>query len=121
MAKVSIINKRINMEVTDIIKYQLITHCYINKIKLNESDLTCLTLLGTLGNYDLTDFCTRAVTDTIFGSTQTVRNCLVKMEKYNLIEKKGTNKKTICLNSILNIKTEGNIILDFKIVHLVTT
>jgi len=121
MAKVNLVNKRVQMKLEDIVKYQLITHCYINKIALNESDLACLTLLGILGNYDLTDFCIQASQKNIFKTTQTVRNCLVKLEKHDLILKDGKNKKIIYLNPAINVQAIGNIVLDYKIVHLATT
>lgn len=120
MAKVNIVTKKVNMELSDIIKYQIITHCYINKIILNDSDLECLSLLGILGKYDLSDFCIKA--SHIFRNTQTVRNCMVRMEKYNLVHKDGTErKKTIYLNPIINVQVSGNIVLDYKIIHFVTT
>lgn len=122
MAKVNLVNKRVQMQLDDIIKYQLITHCYINKITLNKSDLACLTLLGVLGNYDFNEFCIHASEEKkIFYSTQTVRNCLVKLEKQDLILKDGKYKKTISLNPAINVQVSGNILLDYKIVHLETT
>lgn len=123
MAKVNIVSKKVNMELNDIIKYQLITHCYIHKIILNEPELECLTLLGVLGNYDLADFCVQA--SHIFKNTQTVRNCIVKLGKYDLVgfyHKEGyTKKKTIYLNPVINVQVSGNILLDYKILHLATT
>jgi len=117
MAKVNLVTKKVNMELNDIIKYQLITHCYINNITLNESDLECLTLLGVIGKYDLSDFCIKA--SHIFKNTQTVRNCMVKLEKFNLVKKDGASKKTnIYLNPNINIQISGNILLDYKIIHL---
>jgi len=121
MAKVNLVNKKVVMTLDDIIKYQLITHCYIHKISMNESDLACLTLLGILGNYDLTDFCIQASQKNIFKTTQTVRNCLVKLEKHDLIQKTGKNKKTIYLNPEISIQSMGNIVLDYKIIHIATT
>jgi len=122
MAKVNLVSKKVNMELADIIKYQLITHCFINRINLNDSDLSCLILLSLIGKSDLTDFCIQASYKGIFKSTQNVRNCMVKMERYNLIEKEGgTKKKTIYLNPKINIQSVGNILLDFKILHLDTT
>lgn len=120
MAKVNLVDKKVQMELSDIIKYQIITYCYINKIVLNESDLECLTLLGVTGKRDLSDFCVDA--SYIYKNTQTIRNCMVKMEKYGLIEKNGTKRsKVIYLNPIMNIQVSGNIVLDYKIIHLDTT
>ena len=120
MAKVNLVTKKVSMELTDIVKYQLITYCYINKIILNESDLECLTLLGVVGKYDLADFCIKA--SHIFKNTQTVRNCMVKLEKFDLVKKDNTSKKkSIYLNPDINIQVFGNILLDYKIIHVATT
>ena len=58
MAKVNVVNKQVRMDLNDIIRYQLITHCYINRIVLSELDYECLTNLGLLGESELTEFCT---------------------------------------------------------------
>jgi len=118
MAKVNLVNKRIKMELSDIIKYQLLTHCYVNRIYVTESDLKCMTLLALSENNDLTDFCEEATNQQIFKSTQTVRNCIVKLEKIKLIIKEGKNKKKIKINPGLKIQTRGNILLDYKIAHV---
>jgi len=123
MAKVNLVTKKVNMELNDVIKYQLITHCYIHKIKLNSSELECLTLLSILGNYDLADFCIKA--SYIFKNTQSARNCMVRLEKHDLIAKaskdNSSKKKNIHLNPNINIQTSGNILLDYKFLHIATT
>lgn len=120
MAKVNVVTKKVNMELSNIIKYQIITYCYINKIIINTSDLECLTLLGALGKYNLSDFCVKA--SYVFKNTQSVRNCIVKMEKYNLVQSEDLNKKkTVYINPTINIQVSGNILLDYKIIHLATT
>ena len=45
---------------------------------------------------------------------------LAKAEKKHLIIKKGSNKKTISLNSDMNVQTEGTILLDSKILGVET-
>jgi hypothetical protein len=118
MSKVNLVDSRVKMDLEDIVKYQLLTHCYINRIDLPESALKCLTLLALIGTTEITEFCVMATHSRIFNSTQTVRNCLVKLEKNNLIVKNGTNKKTIHLNPDLKIQTQGNILLNYKIVYV---
>jgi hypothetical protein len=51
----------------------------------------------------------------IFKSAQSCRNALTKAEKKKLIVKNGSNKKTISINTSMNIQTEGSILLDYKI------
>lgn len=103
----------------DIIKYQLITYCFMNDIRLSNNELDCLTLLGVFVESELAEFCNLAVEEKIFKTPQTVRNFLTKAErKMNLIYKDGTNKKKIGLHDDLKIQTQGNIVLDFKIFHV---
>lgn len=113
-----IVNKQVQMARSEIIKFQIITHCYINKLTMSESDYNCLTLLGALGEVDLTEFCTLASSHHIFKTTQTVRNCLVKMGKQGLINKTGKSKKRISLHDSLQVQANGGILLNYKIYHI---
>jgi len=116
MALVNQVQKRVKMPKWDIVKYQILTHCYINRIAMSESDLNCLTLLSFNEPIELTHFCYDASSeeDWIFKSPQTVRNCINKAEKNKLIIKDSTNKKVIMLNPELKIQTTGTILLDYK-------
>ena len=116
MALVNQVQKRVKMPKWDIVKFQILTHCYINKIAMSESDLNCLTLLSFNEPTELTHFCydASAEEDWIFKSSQTVRNCINKAEKNNLIVKDSSNKKIIRLNPALKIQIEGTILLDYK-------
>ena len=116
MALVNQVQKRVRMPKWDIVKFQILTHCYINRISMSESDLNCLTLLSFNEPIELTHFCYDASSeeDWIFKSPQTVRNCVNKAEKNGLVIKDSGNKKQILLNPILKIQTEGTILLDYK-------
>lgn len=119
MAKANLVQKKVRMGQRDIIKYQLITYCFMNDIRLSNNELDCLTLLGVFVESELAEFCNLAVEEKIFKTPQTVRNFLTKAErKMNLIYKDGTNKKKIGLHDDLKIQTQGNIVLDFKIFHV---
>lgn len=120
MAIVNQVDKRVKMNRWDIVKYQLMTHCYLSKIPVSENDLECLTLLAINGEQELTNFCNTAHTEKIFSSTQSVRNCLTKAEKKNLIKKEGKNKKKIYINPELKVHARGNILLDFKFLSVET-
>ena len=113
MAIVNQVQKRVKMPKWDLVKYQILTHCYINKLSLSESDLNCLTLLSFNQPIELTHFCYDASSeeDWIFKSPQTVRNCINKAEKNGLVLKK---KKMISINPDLKIQSEGTILLDYK-------
>jgi hypothetical protein len=82
---------------------------------MSESDLECLTLLSLLGPIELSHFCYEASDEhKIFKSEQTVRNCINKCEKNNLVSKDPSNKKVVFIDPALKVQTEGDILLDFK-------
>lgn len=116
MALVNQVQKRVKMPKWSLVKYQILTHCYINKISLSESDLDCLTLLSFNQPVELTDFCYDASSEEgwIFKSPQTVRNSINKSEKNELIVRDESNKKVIMLNPNMKVQTEGTVLLDYK-------
>lgn len=116
MALVNQVQKRVKMPKWDVVKFQILTHCYINHITMSESDLNCLTLLSFNEPIELTHFCydASAEEDWIFKSPQTVRNSVNKAEKNGLVVRDPNNKKQILLNPNLQIQTEGTILLDYK-------
>lgn len=118
MAKVSLVDKKVKLSRSEIIKFQLISHCYFQKLKMSEAEYNCLTLLGGLGESDLGEFCEKAKGLRIFKSTQTVRNSLAKLEKNQLVYKSGKSRKKIALNPELKIQTGGNILLNYKLYHI---
>ena len=116
MALVNQVQKKVKMSKWDVVKFQLLTHCYINKITMSEYDLNCLTLLSFNEPIELTNFCldASAEEDWIFKSPQTVRNSVNKAEKNKLVIKDSSNKKLIKINPSLLIQTMGTILLDYK-------
>jgi hypothetical protein len=120
MAIVNQVDKRVRMTTWQIVKYQILTHCYLYNIQVSEADLDCLTYLAIEGEQELTSFCIKAHGKNIFSSQQSVRNCLTKAEKKNLIVKEGKNKKKININPIINVHSKGNVLLDFKFLSIET-
>ena len=134
MAKFNVVDKKVSMSLEEIIKFQIVTYCYIHKIIITESDLSCLTVLGLNKKAELSDFCnaccdpeerdqesTLPYKKVIFKTPQTVRNCIAKMRNYNIINREGFgHSKIIELNSELSVQTEGNVLLNFKMFHLDT-
>jgi hypothetical protein len=120
MALVNQVDKKVKMSKWEIVKYQILTHCYLSKISVSEADLDCLTFLALEGDQELTSFCVKAHIKDIFSSTQSVRNCLTKAEKKNLIKKEGKNKKKIFINPDIKVYSKGNILLDFKFLSVET-
>lgn len=118
MAEFKIVEKKAKLEYWDLIKFQILTYCYLEKVAVSESDLDCLTFLALSGEEELTIFCTRCAERGIFSSAQTVRNALTKAEKKNLIVKDGKAKKRISLNPELKVFSQGNVLLDYKFAAL---
>ena len=120
MAIVNKVDKKVKMSKDDVIKYQILTHCFLNDIQISNSDLECLCELSKCGIKELTLFCKDISKKEIFKSAQSCRNALTKAEKKKLIIKNGSNKKTISINTEMNIQTEGIILLDYKILGVET-
>ena len=112
------VQKKIRMELWDIVRFQIAVHCNINKVQLADQELDCLSLLALVGNSELTGFCTDAIKQNISRSTQSIRNALAKIEKKGLILKTGKSKKRISINPNMNIQVQGNILLDYKIIRI---
>lgn len=115
MALVNKIEKKIKMSKDEVIKYQILTHCFLNEIQISKSDLDCLHALSMMGKIELTKFCNNISDSGIFKSSQSCRNALSKAEKKGLVVKDGDNKKKIFINPKMDIEIEGTILLDYKI------
>ena len=120
------------MTLENIIRYQIITHCFINGVTISDSELEGLLLLSLNGECELSEFANAACNpdhrtkesilprqEVVFKTPQTVRNFLSKAQKSDLIVKSGTSRKKISINPELQIQLEGNILLDFKFAHIV--
>ena len=114
MAVVNQVDKKVKMDKWSIVKYQLVTYCYLSNVFISDAELNCLTYLAIQGEQELTSFCNIIYEKRIFSSPQSARNCLAKLEKKGMIVKEGKNKKKINVNPGLNLYTKGNILLDFK-------
>ena len=114
MALVNQVTKKVRMSLSSVVKYQILTYCYLNDISVTNSDLDCLTLLAIEGETELTEFCNLGYDNDIFKSPQSVRNAITKAEKKNLVLKNGDGRKTIEINPGMAIQTKAPILLDFK-------
>lgn len=122
MALFNQVVKKVKMNSWDIVKFQIMTYCYLEKVIVSESDLECLTFLAIQGEQELTSFCNECASRKIFSSPQTVRNAITKAEKKGLIDKTSSKtKKKIQLNPVMKVTTEGNIMLDFKFAAIAET
>lgn len=115
------VDKVVRLNKLEIIRYQLMHHCFMKKIRLSDSELSCLSLLGQLGQVRLSEFnkiASSKAGGNILGSPIAIASCLSKIERTGLFVKKNNGKKVIFLNPDLNIQTEGNIIINLKLVKL---
>jgi len=112
------IEKKTVIDYETIIKFQILTYCFLNNIRISEADLNCLLELVKAGETDLTSFCNDIYNKKIFKSTQTVRNMLTRVEKEKLILKSGKSKKKIKINPELNIYSGKNFLLTYKLLSI---
>ena len=120
MATVNQVRKTVRMDLWNIVRFQIATHCVLKELNVSDSDLNCLTFLALGGEQPLTEFCDAATTNKIFGSSQSVRSAITKAERKQLVTKNGGYNKLIKINSDLKIQTQGNILLDYKFVRVET-
>jgi hypothetical protein len=117
MAKVNQIEKKALVSNWNCVKFQILTHCFLNDVQLSPAEIEFLTLLGIEQESEISTFCVKAFEKNIYKSPQSVRNALAKLEKMNLVTKDGINKKKISLNNIPVLST-GNILLNYKILSV---
>ena len=116
MAVVNRIEKKAIMQKWDLIKFQILTYCYLNRITISESELNFLTLLSLNGSVETTNFCFDVSEEEpwIFKSQQSARNAINKCLKKGLIIKEPVNKKQIKINTDLRLGVDGNILFELK-------
>jgi hypothetical protein len=131
MAKVNLVTKKVTMDQRSIIKFQLMIYCYFQGFSLSDSELECLVLLALNNEADISDFCNASCKESerdrepnlpyvqdIYANPQVVRNYLNKMERMGLIIKEGRNRKKIYLSADIQLQALGNILLDYKFIHI---
>jgi hypothetical protein len=118
MARVNQVRKTVRMDLWNIVRFQIATHCTLKELNVSDLDLNCLTFLALGGEQPLTEFCDAATKNKIFGSSQSVRSAITKAEKKDLVIKNGGYNKLIKLNPDLKVQTNGNILLDFKFLRV---
>jgi hypothetical protein len=115
MATVNQVSLKLKVSLNNTIKYQILTYCFFENIMISNSDLEFLTVLSRNPKMEISKFCILLTELNIFKSAQSARNAISKAEKKNLVSKKGSNKKTIVLNNLINVQTNGLVLLDYKI------
>lgn len=114
----TLVEKNIKLDRFEIIKYQIMNHCFVHNIWLNETQLICLTLLGAIGPIQISDFWKIAVDKKLQKNPIGVNNVLRGLLDKKLAIKQINPKKLILLNPELEIQTEGNIVINIKLYKL---
>lgn len=115
--KVQVIDKNLPMTLYDIIRFQINNYCFLNDVRISPAQLDTLAYLGMWGDMNISDFCDQVVDEDVFSNPQTVRNFVIKCVKENLILRKGTGKKIICLVDDFSLLREGSILINMKVYH----
>ena len=116
MPDLQVINweKRLTMTKAEIIRFQLLVHCHVQKIHISSADLDCLTLLGEKGKVELTGFCEVLAKMKVFKTAQSSRNALTRLQDKSLVVKEGRSGKKVYVHPDIKIQGEGNIMVDIK-------
>ena len=115
MAIVNKVDKKVKMSKDQVIKYQILTYCFLNDIQISLSDLNCLLELSKIKSSELTEFCQLISNKGIFKSPQSCRNAIQKAKQKGLVVKEG---KKISIIDDINLQYKGNIFLDFKFLSI---
>lgn len=112
------IDKVVRVNEFEIVKFQLMAHAFIKEIRLNETELNVLTLLGVLGETRLKRFCEIVTEKGYLANYTSANNCLTRISQSKLFLKKGVGKKLIYLNPEIGIHSKGTILLNYKLVKV---
>ena len=116
--KYNLWQRGVKMTVEEIVKFQLLVHCYISSIRVTPLALDVLTIIGVQGECALTDIITELVDRGMFTQGQAARTLLSRMEDAGLVVKKkmeGTNKnKLIYLHPSIGIQNTTPIYAEVK-------
>lgn len=119
IAQVNKVVKKSMISKWEVVKYQLLTYCFFNNLQISNADLDCLVLLITSENIDdVSSISQKACDSKIFKSPQSVRNCLNKLLKKQLLVK--SNKK-IKINPTIGVVHQGNILLNYNFLAVETS
>jgi hypothetical protein len=113
MTQVKKVDQRVKTTLENTVKYQILTYCFFNDIRINDSDLSLLTELALCEDTEVPKFCKLLTDKNIFKSLQSARNAISKVHKKDLVDK--NSQKKIFLNRSINVQSKGIILLDYKI------
>jgi len=116
--KAKVVEKKLALNLYDIIRFQINTHCFLNAVRISPAQLDAIAFLGMWGEMNISDFCEQIVVEELFGNPQTVRNFVIKCVKDGLVNRKGMGNKIITLSEKFKLLNEGTILINMKVYHV---
>lgn len=110
--RVNKIDKKIITNLNEAIAFNFVSYCFFKGIKINTSEVECLSLLSFYKDINRGDFCRICVSRGLFKSEQLARNVVSSLIKKGLII--GGKKISISIEC----PVDGNLYLDFKILGI---
>lgn len=103
-----------DMDREEIVRFQVLLYCHLYGIRITQTELECLTLIGCWGAKKLNQVATDLWDRKMFASSQSARNTIDLLEDRKLVLKQGKHLKVVMLHPNMKVKNEGNIIVDVK-------
>jgi DNA-binding MarR family transcriptional regulator len=116
MVVVKKIAKKIKTNRDKVIRYQILTYCFFKNIKISPTELELLFVLSNNDGIEINDLCEQLSLKNIYGTKQSARNAITKVEKKTLIVKDGdARKKKVYISKEIKLETDDVIFLDIKV------
>jgi hypothetical protein len=116
--KALVLEKKIEMDLYKIVRFQINLYCFLNDIRISPAQLDTLAFLGLWGEINFSDFCEQIVEEELFSNPQTTRNFILKCVREGMVVRKGKGKKLIDLSDKFELLNEGTIVIDMKVYHV---
>lgn len=111
-------NKLLQINKFQLVKFQVMVYCFEHDIEINHTDLNILALMGELGKKHLTEFSKIAVQRKILGTRPSVDNCVQRLSYRDFCVREGIGKIIISLNPKMKIVSEGNVVMNLRLISL---
>jgi len=99
----------VRMNRKEIIKFQLIVHCYINSITVSDFGLDIATGIGENESIELNDYAKDLCAKGVFTQEQAARTAINR-----LVKREGTRKRLLYLHPSIGIHNQTPIFVDVK-------
>jgi len=107
----------VRMDRKEIIKFQLIVHCYINSITVSDFGLDIATGIGENESIELNDYAKDLCAKGVFTQEQAARTAINRLVSAGIVVKQkreGTRKRLLYLHPSIGIHNQTPIFVDVK-------